>query len=64
MSENYVYEGGGGQRLMEKSILNFHFDYLTTSLIALSWSNIPLSGSGDHSNLTFILSVLFVDCLA
>ena len=49
---------------MEKSILNFHFDYLTTSLIALSWSNIPLSGSGDHSNLTFILSVLFVDCLA
>ena len=24
-------KGGGVQRIMEKSILNFHFDYLTTS---------------------------------
>ena len=59
-----AHETSQGGFRMEKSILNFHFDYLTTSLIALSWSNIPLSGSGDHSNLTFILSVLFVDCLA
>ena len=25
-------KGGGGQRLMENTILNFHFDYLNTSL--------------------------------
>ena len=25
-------EGGGGRRLMAKTILNFHFDYLTPSL--------------------------------
>ena len=25
-------KGGGVRRLMEKFILNFHFDYLTTSL--------------------------------
>ena len=25
-------KGGGGRRLMAKTILNFHFDYLTTSL--------------------------------
>ena len=36
MSGNYDHWGGGvgwgGRRLMEKTILNFHFDYLTTSL--------------------------------
>ena len=26
-------KGGGGRGLMEKSILDFHFDYLTISLI-------------------------------
>ena len=26
-------EGGGGGRIMAKTILNFHFDYLTTPLI-------------------------------
>ena len=26
-------KGGGVRRLMEKTILNFHFDYLNTSLI-------------------------------
>ena len=33
MSGNYGREGEGGvRRLMEKSILNFHFDYLNPSL--------------------------------
>ena len=33
MSGNYDHLGGGGVRpLMEKTILNFHFDHLTPSL--------------------------------
>ena len=31
MPGNYDHKGGG-RRLMEKTILNFHFDYLTTRL--------------------------------
>ena len=39
MSGKYVHEGGRGgvRRLMEKSLLNFHFDYLTTSLTDASY---------------------------
>ena len=29
--------GGGGQRLMAKSILNFHFDYLNISIITAAF---------------------------
>ena len=29
-------KGGGGRRLMENTILNFHFDYWNTSLICLA----------------------------
>ena len=32
MSGNYDIKGGGVGRLMERTILNFHFDYLHTSL--------------------------------
>ena len=36
MSGNLCHQGGGGgRRLMAKTILNFHFDYLTTSLTNL-----------------------------
>ena len=38
--------GGGARRLMEKTILNFHFDYLTTSL---KLSNIFYSTNGAES---------------
>ena len=33
MSEKFVLMRGGGQRLMAKNILNFHFDYWYTSLM-------------------------------
>ena len=33
MSANYDHQGGGGRRLMEKTILNFHFVFLKPSLI-------------------------------
>ena len=32
MSVNYVHKGGGVQRVMEKTILDFHFDYWNPSL--------------------------------
>ena len=32
MSGNLCHQGGGGQRLMAKTILDFHFNYLTPSL--------------------------------
>ena len=33
MSGNFAIKGGGGGRPMANAILNFHFDYLTPSLI-------------------------------
>ena len=35
MSENFAIKGGGGEPLMENAILNFHFDFLNTSLRSL-----------------------------
>ena len=40
MSGNYDHCGGGGGRLMEKTILNFHFDYLNTRLMKVRDVNI------------------------
>ena len=34
MSGNFAIQGGEGRRLMAKTSLNFHFDYLITSLIS------------------------------
>ena len=44
MSGNLCHQGGGGQRLMAKTILNFHFDYLTPSLMTILrsfWKKFP-----------------------
>ena len=40
MSGNFAIKGGDGGvgPLMANAILNFHFDYLHTSLIELSWT--------------------------
>ena len=35
MSGNFAIKGGGGGPLMANAILNFHFDYVTTSLITI-----------------------------
>ena len=35
--------GGGVRRLMEKSILNFHFDYLNPSLIVVDITDIIIT---------------------
>ena len=40
-------KGGEAQRLMEKSILNFHFDYLTTSLTKTRQDQAPPSHVHD-----------------
>ena len=38
MSGNFAIKGGGVGPLMANAILNFHFDFLHTSLIDLPWS--------------------------
>ena len=40
MSGNFAIKGGGVGRLMANAILNFHFDYMTPSLIEDSDSDV------------------------
>ena len=44
-------KGGGVRRLMEKSILNFHFDYLNPSLSNVSSLSIVISVSSESTDL-------------
>ena len=43
--------GGDVRRLMEKSILNFHFDYLNPSLSSVSSLSIVISVSSESTDL-------------
>ena len=40
MSGNFAIKGGGGGPLMANAILNFHFDFLTTSLTDKGYKSI------------------------
>ena len=39
MSGNFAIKGGGVGRLMANAILNFHFDFLHTSLSIFLWKS-------------------------
>ena len=53
MSGNFAIKGGGVGRLMANAILNFHFDFLNTSLSVIQLCHIGNSGDliGDETLL-------------
>ena len=48
MSGNFAIKGGGVGRLMANAILNFHFDFLNTSLRGIE-RKMPVSQLGTES---------------
>ena len=55
MSGNFAIKGGGVARLMANAILNFHFDYLTPSLIS------SIDGGLQFLSFQFLMFVFMKD---
>ena len=66
MSGNFAIKGGGGGRLMANAILNFHFDFLHTSLRYMSgaWIDDFIISRRWTTSYMNLLKVLFAKVVA